>query len=141
MHRVYWAKSQSQPLLPTTLMTAVPSPRAGDWRLGAAVLTCGVIFLIDVAIPGVIVGLLYSLVIVGLARAGRAWWLAAVCALGTLLHGVAGYFDQPAAELAVIVANRGLAVLVLWGIGGWIAFNLAASGQRASAGWRAARVD
>src|SRR5271155_2956669 len=85
MHHAYWAKSQSQTLLPTAL-EAPAAPRR--WRLGAAIASCAVIFLIDLALPGVVVGLLYSLVVVGLSRAGHGSWLAAVCALGTLLHAV-----------------------------------------------------
>src|SRR5271170_3257796 len=102
MHHAYWAKSQSQTLLPT--MLAAP-PRASRWRLGAAVAGCLAIFLVDLALPGVVVGLLYSLVVLGLSSAGRGQWLALVCALGTLLHTVAGVFDLPAAELSVVVAN------------------------------------
>jgi len=141
MRHVYWAKSQNQHLLPTALTMAPPPPRPADWRLGVAVLACAVIFVVDVAIPGVVVGLLYCLVVVGLARARRIGWLAVVCALGTLLHAVAGIYDLPAAELPVIIANRSLAILVLWGIGGWIAFNLAALGARAPAYWRAVTGD
>jgi hypothetical protein len=138
MHHAYWAKSQNQTLLPTSLAApAAPRP----WRLGAAIASCAVIFLVDLALPGVIVGLLYSLVVVGLSRAGQAWWLAAVCALGTLLHGVAGIFDLPVTDLSVVIANRSLAILVLWAVGGWLAFNLAAIGSRASTSLRAVTTD
>jgi hypothetical protein len=141
MRHVYWAKSQSQHLLPTALTMPPSTPRPADWRLGAAVLACAVIFAIDVAIPGVVVGLLYCLVLVGLARARRIGWLAVVCGLGTLLHAVAGIYDLPAAELPVIIANRSLAILVLWVVGGWIAFNLAGLGARAPIYWRAVTGD
>ena len=139
MRHVYWAKTQSQHLLPTAV--TMPPPRPADWRLGAAILACGAIFAIDVAIPGVVVGLLYCLVVVGLAPARRAWWLAVVCALGTLFHAVAGVYDLPAAELPVVIANRSLAILVLWVVGGWIAFNLAALGVRVPAYWRTVTGD
>ena len=138
MHHAYWAKSQSQTLLPTAL-EAPAAPRR--WRLGAAIASCAVIFLIDLALPGVVVGLLYSLVVVGLSRAGHGSWLAAVCALGTLLHAVAGIFDLPASELSVVIANRSLAILVLWGVGGWVAFNLARFGSRSPASLRAVTTD
>ena len=138
MHHAYWAKSQNQTLLPTSLAASV-APRS--WRLGAAVASCAVIFLVDLALPGVIVGLLYSLVVVGLSRAGQAWWLAAVCALGTLLHAVAGIFDLPVTDLSVVIANRSLAILVLWGVGGWIAVNLAALRSRTPPAVRAVTVD
>jgi hypothetical protein len=130
MHHAYWAKSQSQILLPPRLDAPSPAPRPAGWRLAAAIASCTVIFVVDVALPGIVVGLLYSLVLVGLARAARPGWLAAVCALGTLFHAVAGIFDLPAVALSVAVANRGLAILVLWAVGGWIAFNLAALGSR-----------
>jgi hypothetical protein len=141
MHDPYWAKSQSQTLLPTMLEASAPAPRPTGWRLVGAIATCVAIFLVDLALPGIVVGLLYSLVVVALSRTGRPSWLAVVCTLGTLLHAVAGIFDLPAADLSVVIANRSLAILVLWGIGGWIAFNLAALGSRPSVPWRAVGAD
>ena len=139
MRHAYWARSQSQHLLPTVPLTA--PPRRTGWQLAAALLACGAVFLVDVALPGIVVGLLYSLILVVLARAGRPWWLAVVCALGTLLHAIAGIFDLPVAELPVVLANRGLAILVLWAVGCWIAVNLARSGSRPPAPWRAVAVE
>jgi hypothetical protein len=141
MRHVYWAKSQSQHLLPTALTLPPSASRTADWHLGVAILACAVIFVVDVAIPGVVVGLLYCLVVLGLARARRIGWLAAVCALGTLFHAVAGIYELPAAELPVVIANRSLAILVLWVVGGWIAFNLAGLGARVPAYWRAVTGD
>jgi hypothetical protein len=143
MHQPYWAKSQSQHLLPTAieqLPAAAPARRA-PWRLAAALGACGAIFAIDLALPGIVVGLLYCLVLVAVARARQIPWLVVVCGLGTVLHIVAGFFDQPAAGFPIVLANRGLAVLMLWAIGGWIGFNIAAvrSGKRAD--WRSVPVD
>jgi hypothetical protein len=80
-------------------------------------------------------------VLVAVARARRIPWLVVVCGLGTVLHIIAGFFDQPVAGLHIILANRGLAVLMLWAIGGWIGFNIAALRSAKRAGWHAVPVD
>ena len=54
---------------------------------------------------------------------------------------MAGIFDLPVTDLSVVIANRSLAILVLWAVGGWLAFNLAAIGSRGSASLRAVTTD
>lgn len=118
MHLI-WSKSQEQILLPTE-----PPRKPQPTTVVAALLSCIVIFLIDLLIPGVVVGFLYNLVVVGLGRVGHLGWLVAMCLLGTILHAVAGAYDLAAAELGIVLANRGLAIVVLWGIGAVVALRV-----------------
>jgi hypothetical protein len=136
---VYWAKSENQILLPT--QPPIPLRRA-DWPcLAGAVVACSVIFVIDLVTPGIVFGLLYNLAVVGVGRAGHAWWPVLICGLGTLFHAVAGLYDLPIESLSLVLANRALAIAVLWAFGGWLAVNLARLASRPAGTWRAVTLD
>lgn len=129
MHLI-WSKSQEQILLP-----AGPSRKPRRTTMMAALLSCIAIFLVDLLIPGVVVGFLYNLVVVGLGRVGHVGWLIALCLLSTIFHAVAGVYDLAAAELGVVLANRGLAIVVLWGIGATVALRLDLFAARKPRAW------
>lgn len=122
MRDSYWAPTKNQVLL---ALVSEPPAQTG-WQAAGALLSCALIFAVDVLSPGIVVGLLYSLVLVGVSRLGHTLWLVIICALGTLLHVVAGFLELAEDELHEILGNRGLAIIVLWVIGGWIAYNVTA---------------
>jgi hypothetical protein len=136
MHDAYWAKTKTDVLLPTRLGLPAAPPARGGWRAAVATLSCVAIFLADVVIPGVLVGLLYGVAVLGVARVGHAVWPLAICALGTVFHAIAGVFDLVAVDPGTTFANRLLAILALWAIGGYIAWNISRRRFR-STGWTA----
>ncbi len=141
MRDPYWATPKSQVLLPTTPESALlPDNRTG-WHGMTALASCGLIFAIDVIVPGVLVGLLYSVVVVGVVRSGHVIWPALVCALGTVFHAIAGFYDLKVIDLGSSIANRGLAILALWSVGGWIAYQMATRQARQSGAWTPVTID
>jgi hypothetical protein len=127
-------------MLPTRLGALAPAPAHGGWRAAVALLSCVAIFLADVVIPGVLVGLLYGVAVLGVARVGHVMWPLVVCALGTVFHAVAGVFDLVAVDFGTSLANRVLAILALWAIGGYIAWNISRRRFK-STGWTAVPID
>jgi hypothetical protein len=135
MREIYQAPPRTEVLLPTHLVsTATVAPARGGWREAIALLSCVAIFVVDVVVPGVLVGLLYGVAVLGVARVGNAVWPLAVCVLGTVFHAVAGVFDLAAVDLETSLANRLLATLALWAIGGYIAWNIGRLRLKSS-GW------
>jgi len=142
MHDAHWMKNSNQVLLPATSVGALASGAARrNWRAIAALLSCAAIFVIDMVVPGVVVGLLYGVVVLAVARLGGAAWPLAVCALGTVLHAVAGLFDVAAVDPGIAAANRVLAILALWAVGGAVAYHIATRASSTRAGWTAISID
>ena|SRR5579872_2966499 len=142
MRDAHWVKPINQVLLPGALIDGPEpaDPRRG-WRAVGVLLSCAVIFAIDVVIPGVVVGLLYGITVIAAARLGSALWPILVCALGTIFHVIAGVFDTAAIDASVSAANRGLAILVLWAVGGLLAYNMVKRGAPKRAVWTAVSID
>jgi hypothetical protein len=135
-------KTTNQVLLPVTPVGA-PEPADPRRRWGAVgvLLSCAVIFAVDIVIPGVVVGLLYGIAVIGAARLGSALWPLVVCGLGTIFHVIAGVFDTAAVDVSISAANRALAILVLWAVGGLLAYNMAKRGAPKRSAWTAISID
>jgi hypothetical protein len=144
MRDAHWTKAKDQVLLPTMLAAGSGARRRG-WGKALALASCGLIFLADVLTPAsVIVGLLYSLVVVGAARVGHTLWLIVMCTVGTLFHAAATIIDlaeEEMDEVGEILANRGLAVLVLWSLAALISYNAGALRARKSTSWTSVTID
>ena len=142
MRDPHWMKVTNQVLLPAApIEVAEPADPRRRWRAIGVLLSCAVIFAADVVIPGVVVGLLYGVAVLGVARLGHAMWPLAVCVLGTVLHAVAGLFDAMAVDPAVVAANRALAIVALWAVGGVVAYNIAKRDRAKRAAWTAVSID
>ena len=142
MRDAHWVRPTNQVLLPEVLVAASePADPRRRWRAIGLLMACAVIFALDVVIPGVVVGLLYGVAVIGAARLGSALWPLAVCTLGTVFHVIAGVFDTASIDPGISAANRGLAILGLWVVGGLLAYNMAKRGAPKRAAWSAVSID
>jgi len=127
MRDAHWVRPTNQVLLPEVLVAASePADPRRRWRAIGLLMSCAVIF---------------GVAVIGAARLGSALWPLAVCTLGTVFHVIAGVFDTASIDPGISAANRGLAILGLWVVGGLLAYNMAKRGAPKRAAWSAVSID